>query len=272
MLDNNPPAEGIMRSMSRYACPFCGVLLAQEQINIKEGVAQCAGCGRLSKLSDVMEYAETESRMLQLPTGCSIMDTGNEIHIRATLRSIPKALGALAISLFWNGIVSVFVLLAIAGLWSNLIGPMPDYFPAPEVNDKPMSLGMAIFLWIFLTPFIVLGAGMIFSIFLYLAGRVDVRVSEYHASARTSVGPFRWTKRFDPNAVTKVTIGETFWRSNDSANPLIQIDADDTIKFGSSLSEVRRDWLRAVLQVLLLQPNSPQYDEVMKQSETRQRF
>lgn len=83
------------------------------------------------------------------------------VNIGATHRSIGSAIGLLLFALFWNGIVSVFVLFAIAGTLKQFNIGLPEWFPAPNMNGEPMSLGMVLFLWIFLTPFIAIGLGMI---------------------------------------------------------------------------------------------------------------
>jgi|GEM_PF-448822 len=269
--DNDTPAEGTIGNMPLHACPFCGVLLAHGQINIKEDVARCTSCGRLSKLSDVVEYVETGRRAQQMPAGCSITGTGNEIQIRATLRSIPKLPDALATAILFNGVISIFALMAIAGLWSNLVGPVPGFLPEPEMNGGPLTLGPTITLCIFLIPLIVLGIDLALSFFLYLLGQVDVRITKHDASVRTSVGPFSRMKRFDPNAVMSVEITETRWRSNRLNNLVIQVDADEKIKFGRMLTEPRQDWLRSVLHTLLIKQNLTLYEAVMKQAENRQR-
>jgi hypothetical protein len=43
---------------------------------------------------------------------------------------------------------SVFVLVALAGTLRNLGIPLPHWFPAPNMNGSPISVGMTIFLWI----------------------------------------------------------------------------------------------------------------------------
>jgi hypothetical protein len=51
--------------------------------------------------------------------------------------------------------------------------------------------------------------------------------------------------------VTRVAIGQTSYMQNNQRKPLIVIDADRTIKFGSMLSEVRRAWMLSVLRLRL---------------------
>jgi hypothetical protein len=160
-------------------------------------------------------------------------------------------------AIFWNGIVSVFVLLAIAGLYTNLIGPLPSWFPSPfqSAGNNSMPLGVTLFLCIFLTPFILIGLCMLGMLFLFVIGSVHVQLDGQSASVRTGIGPFRWRQRFDASCVRSVTIGRTEWQQNGKHKPVICIEADRTVKFGSMLSEERRNWLHAVLYVLLISPD-----------------
>ncbi len=261
--------------MAENNCPSCGEHLPAAQINVAKGIAFCLACETISKLDDVMRVSGTREALEQMPPGCEVTDAGREVRIRVSLRSVTAALGYLAISLFWNGIVSVFVILAIGSLITHLFGPLPDWVPVPTSSTdgpepgKPkevMSLGMTIFLMIFLIPFVTIGACMIGALLLSLFGRIDVRLGEESASVRTGFGPFGWTRRFDPREVRGVSIGETSWKENDQAKPVIRIDVGDSITFGSTMSESRRDWLRAALHVLLVTPDSEQREMIMRQA------
>ena len=205
--------------MTENPCPECGEPIPAESINIEEGVALCPNCGRLSRLSEVVERRPPMVETLdQPPKGCEILHLGREVLARASLRSLPGFAGSLFFALFWNGITSVFVLVALAGLYTNLIGPLPAWFPAPDMDDG-MSLGMTLFLCVFLTPFVVIGLGMIGAVLLNLVGRVEVRISETEGIVRTGVGFLTWNRRFDPNQVRHVEAGVTAWQTNDQSNP-----------------------------------------------------
>lgn len=181
----------------------------------------------------------------------------------ASARSVGGAAGLTFVCLFWNGIVSVFVLVAFAGLYTNLIGPLPQWFPAPTGNGSKsgsgsgigMPLGMAIFLCIFLIPFVTVGLIMIGSWFTCIAGDVRVVLQGATGAVSTGVGPIRWTRRFDASAVKRVGRSQTSWKQNDQSKPVIEIQADRTIKFGSVLSDERREWMiRTVRPLLMVKP------------------
>jgi hypothetical protein len=239
--------------MHQYHCPSCNHVLPAQQINVSQAVAHCLNCGKLSSLNDVMENEESQEQVLDTPSGCYVWEEGSRIRVQATLRSISGALGALFISLFWNGIVSVFVLIALAGLWVNFIGPLPEGFPAPDGEDgEPIPLGMTLFLCVFLMPFVLIGSCMIGSVFLNLWGKVEVVLDGSLGKVRTSIGPLGWTRRFDATSVDEVSIGRSSIETNGKRAKLIRIEADRTIKFGSQLNEKRLEWMRSVLKKLLV--------------------
>jgi hypothetical protein len=244
--------------MSMNICPECGQPIASDDINLKEGVALCRACGKLSRLADIADQPSVDAAELTTPPpGCSYQEQlGGGLVVRASHRSIGAAIGTLAICLFWNGIVSVFVLFAIAGLYTHLVGPLPKWFPVPSSGKNGslgpgIPLGETIFLCIFLMPFVLVGSGLVLAFFTYLLGRTELVVTGDTGRIRTGIGPLNWTRRFDVSRVTRVAIGQTAYTQNNQSKPLIVIDADRTIKFGSMLSEVRRAWMLSVLRLRL---------------------
>jgi len=237
--------------MNQNYCPACGEPISAEQMNLAEGVALCPSCGQLSRLADVLNAAGPAAELLeQTPPGCRVSMWGQEIRVLAPLRSGGALIGTLFFALFWNGIVSVFLLIALAGLYTNLVGPLPVWFPAPKM-DHPMPLGMTLFLCVFLLPFIAIGASLLATALLYAAGKIEVLIGDSQAVVKTGVGFLVWRRRFDPTQVHRVTIGKSSWKSDDQAKELIAIEADRTIKFGTLLPDERREWLQTVLHVLL---------------------
>lgn len=217
-------------------------------------------CGRLSRLSELNYGQRPIHEILSKPPGgCSIQPVGPGVVATASLRSLPGFLGCAAFALFWNGVVSVFVLIAIAGLYANLIGPIPDWFPAPELNQgkpamngEPMELGMTLFLCVFLIPFITVGAGMTAAALVNLVGKVEVVIDELDSWVATGIGFLKWKRQFDPRAVHSITYGTSAWQSDGNTCRVIELTADRTIKFGSMLPSERLEWLKTVLNELLL--------------------
>ncbi len=254
--------------MSPNQCPACQAPITASDINIEQGVALCPECGKLSRLVDLIAQSEAADPELAAnpPRGCRWYQDGMATVLVATTRSVGGAFFMLFFSLFWNRIVSVFVLIAVAGLYTNLVGPLPSWFPAPPLNGQGtgggssgagsggggMPLGMALFMCIFLIPFILIGAGTLLLALHSLFGRVEVRLLGDEGQVRNALGPLSWKRRFSTAEVTRITQGETSYTENGRAKPLIAIEADRTIKFGSGLSPRKRSWMMAALHALLL--------------------
>ncbi|MCX5659529.1 MAG: hypothetical protein NTW19_07370 [Planctomycetota bacterium] len=251
-----------MTTEASNICPACGAAIAIDDINIQEGVGLCRACGRLSRLADMVEACEWAGVSEEPPAGCRLDDDGARIAVRASARTVGGMLGVLAICLFWNGIVSVFLLVAIGGLYTHLVGPLPAWFPAPSGQGSPggagsgsngfQTLGETLFLCVFLTPFVLVGLALIGGLVFAAAGEVRVQLDGAAGSVWTGVKFIGWTQRFDASAVTRVTIGNASWPKNDQVQKNIEIHADRRVKFGSGLPEARRLWMTMVLRTLLL--------------------
>ncbi|MEM8667913.1 MAG: hypothetical protein AAGG48_10380 [Planctomycetota bacterium] len=245
-------------------CPVCDQSISADDINLKEGVALCPSCGKLIRLSELNLSGRPNQQVIhEPPAGCSASPVGNGAVVRATLRSLAGCVMCFVFAAFWNGIVSVFVLVAIAGLYANLIGPVPDWFPAPGVengepimNDAPMGMGETLFLCVFLIPFVTIGLVLIGVMLVQLCGRVEVVIQQEGSFVATGVGFLKYKKHFDPNQVSSIEFSHTSWQSDGEAKRVLEIKSDRTIKFGSMLTDDRIEWMRVVLYELVMNSNS----------------
>jgi hypothetical protein len=237
-------------SAGAATCPTCNNGIAAEDLNMSEGAGLCRACNKLFRLSELTQANETQELIEQSqgepPAGTWASDNGNEQIYGASTRSIGGFLAALAICLFWNGIVSVFVLVNLASTLKLLGVQLPAWFPAPKMNGGAMGAGMTIFLWIFLTPFLLVGAAIIAGMFMCLAGRVEVIISQNMGKVFSGVGPFGYTKRFDPTSVRSIQYEDKKWTDSDGdkrTKTNIVIEADKRIEFGSMLPKERQRFL-----------------------------
>ncbi|MBX3402104.1 MAG: hypothetical protein KF699_01700 [Phycisphaeraceae bacterium] len=248
------------------ACP-CGQDIPIADINVAEGVALCRGCGKLSRLMDLAtpleEAAAIEAANAEPPKGCRIDDLGGQVVLVASARSLTTAGPLLFFAAFWISIVSVFVLIAIAGLWTNFVGPIPSWFPAPAANNgsggsnnsigSGMPLGMTLFLCVFLIPFVTIGLGVLCAALVALLGRVEVRLRGPDGAVFTGIGPIGWRRRFDASRVKAVKFAESSVETNGKRQKLIAIEGEEkTVKFGSVLTDQRRVWLAGALKTVLM--------------------
>ena len=190
------------------------------------------------------------------PAGAWYRVEGMERIAGATHRSLGAAIGLLVMALFWNGIVSVFVLLASAATVRNLGLTMPGWFPAPRMSGVEMSVGMTLFLWLFLTPFIVIGLGMGGAFLVSLAGWSEVRINGADGMVVTGVGAIGWRTRFDTSHIKDVRIDDRQWRDSDGdphrkTNIVIETASGKQIKFGSTLTDERRTFVAGAVRKAL---------------------
>lgn len=91
-------------------------------MNVVNDLAYWRACNLSHKLSALTQGAELDATidLNNPPAGAWYRSDGMGPVIAATHRALGTAIGALAVSLFWNGIVSVFVLLAAASTLRQL--------------------------------------------------------------------------------------------------------------------------------------------------------
>lgn len=241
---------------TRVICRECTSEVLPDDVNVGEGIAYCRGCGHLSRLSDMLEAVDDPDLDLDRPPpGCRVLHNGMTTVVQASARSGCAAGGTLFAALFWNGIVSVFVLVALGGTVQHIFGTMPSWFPAPNFSGGSgggLPLGMLIFLWIFLLPFIAIGLMLIGTFLTTCLGRVEARLDDRRCTLFTGFAFVGWRRSFDLAAVESVSIGQTTWKENDQSKPVIVIDAGRRYRVGSVLPEVRRRWMAGVLRRLLV--------------------
>lgn len=239
-------------------CPQCSRPIPRDDVNVAADVAYCRACHLSHALSELTHemYLTVDLDLGHPPTGAWYRNEGGETIVGASHRSLVGALGALAVSLFWNGITSLFVFVAISGTLANLDITAPHWFPAPNMNGKPMSVGAVTFLWIFLTPFIGIGIGMIGAFLSCLCGRTEVRIFPGQGAIFVGLGPLGYTRRFESSKVKHIRIEDQYSSRNGQSKICIVIEtaAGKVIKFGSMLREDRRKFLAGALRKSLACP------------------
>lgn len=229
-------------------CPKCNRVIAAEDINVAKDVAYCRECNVSYSLAKLTHGAELLSvDLTRPPAGAWSQNDGSTTVIGASNRSLGTALAMLFVSLFWNGILSIFVCSALAGTLQHMDIPLPDWFPNPDAKGDAMPFGMVIFLWIFLIPFILIGLLFVGTFLSSLFGRTEVRIQNSDGRVFVGIGPVGWRGRFDARAVKDVRIEETAPRSNNSTTTKIVIETKEgkLIRFGSLLKDERRRFVAA---------------------------
>ncbi len=224
-------------------------------INVVTDVAYCRNCNIAYSLAELTNGSELEAgvNLENPPPGAWYRRDTLETVIGATNRSAGPAFGILCFALFWNGITSIFVTIAISQTLQILNIPVPPWFPAPHMNNGPTGVGMILFQWLFLTPFMLIGLGMVAMLLSYVAGRTEIKIGSTEGIAFTGVGPLGLRKRFDLREVQQIRVDDRQWMDNDGHRQrkvaiVIETKAGKLIKFGSLLREDRRKFVAGALR------------------------
>ena len=236
-------------------CTKCRRVISSDDINVAKDVAYCRQCNISYRLSDLTfgKESDPDVDLRHPPQGAWYRTDGGGTVVGATNRSLGAALGMLFFALFWNGIVSVFLAVVISGTLHNLHLPVPVWFPAPKMNGGDMGPGMTLFMWLFLTPFLLIGLLLAITLISSLIGRTEVKIENLRGTIFTGVGVIGWKRRFDPSQVRDVRLDET--RNTDSKNTitiLIETREGKRLKLGSLLRDERRQFVFGVLRKTLV--------------------
>lgn len=240
--------------MTTPTCSKCQRVIPADDINVARDVAFCRSCSLSYALSDLTHEDEEESNvdLNRPPNGTWHRETAIGTVVGASHFKLKSAAGLLFVTLFWNGIVSIFVTLAVAATLKNLHITPPESFPVPKMNGKEMGVGITVFLWLFLTPFITIGSILAVSLLSTLFGRTEVEVSGGIASIRVGIGPVAWTRRLDLSQMGTLRLHENVNRNGGNTESILVETRDGKeIKFGSLLPDNRRRYLLAALKAML---------------------
>lgn len=235
-------------------CPRCKSLIPSEDVNVGNDIAFCRRCNLAHSLAALASGVAVDENVdfSRPPAGTWFQRNGDGMIVGATHRSLGQAFTLLFISLFWNGIVSVFLVLAAASTLGHLGISLPAWLPGGLAKPAHMPLLFTIFLWVFLTPFIAVGAVLASTFLSCLAGRTELRVQGREGVLFTGIGPLGFSKRFATSEVKDVRIEDRRWRDSDGdSRRSTQIIIDTglkPIKFGSMLTKERRQFLAGVVK------------------------
>jgi hypothetical protein len=237
-------------------CPKCGKNIPRENINVARDTAYCRECNLICALSDLTEHEDKSIKegifSLNEPIkGAWFRRDMFGVSMGASCRSLSTVAGVLFFALFWNGLVSIFVVDNIAQTLRCAGIPIPEWFP--NMPSSKEGLGMVLFLWLFLTPFIVVGMGMLGAAGTALFGKYEITLSADRDIGKIFVGVGRigWTRKFVPSQINVVHIvdegrpGARGWRQE---KIFLWTKTGETIKFGTILTAKRRAFLLYALE------------------------
>ena len=189
-------------------CRQCQNTIPAEDVNVASDVAFCRPCNHATKLSDfVTSGTSSVPPLMELfdptnpPHGAWARGGPDNMELCASHRS-ESAYAMLGFCVVLNSGVSVFLVLVISSTLNLLGVQMPNWFY--DIDGSEMGVGGTLFMWLFLTPFILVGLGMFVWVLNCFFGRTTLRIGHSDGELFTRIGPFGWTQRFNALEVSDV--------------------------------------------------------------------
>ncbi|MGO9201951.1 MAG: hypothetical protein ACLQM8_15595 [Limisphaerales bacterium] len=218
----------------KVTCPKCRTEIPLEDINVAKDIALCRQCSQtysFAELSQDSGVADVDTS--RPPKGAWYKSQGIESEVGARTRSW-AALFLAPFALVWSG-------LSLGGIYGSQA--------AKGRFDLRMSL--------FGIPFVIGTLILVPITLMTVFGKVVVRSSGDQGCVFTGVGPFGWSRRFRWGEIGAVRSTTTRWQQNGRFMPLIELEGPKPIRFGSQLSEARRQFMLAVLRPMAKGRSAP---------------
>ena len=235
-------------------CPRCKGVIPSEEVNVAKDIAYCRNCNLALSLSALAAgtAVDEDVDLNRAPAGAWFRRDLEGIAIGATNRSLASGFALIFFALFWNGIVSFFVLITVAATLHKMGIAVPAWLPTTLIKTGNLHLGMIIFLWLFLTPFMALGLLLCGLIVNCLGGRGEVLLKKGQGDLFTGIGPIGFHQRFELARVRDVRVEHHRWRDTDGdsrrSTHIIIETATQCFRFGSMFTDERRRFVAAALK------------------------
>ena len=195
--------------MVTVECPLCEGVIPPEDVNVAKDVAYCRRCSEAHAMSELVADGADEADLTDVdlrnpPASVYYDDLGFDKKITVKHRSLVAAIPLTAMALFWNGIVSVFVVFNLLNTL-DLLGV--EVSGVQFINsDDVMGWGMVLFMWLFLTPFIVIGVSLVLALLMSLFGKTEIHIGKDEGVVFWGFGFVGRRRRFDPQLIESVRI------------------------------------------------------------------
>jgi hypothetical protein len=214
-----------------YKCIYCEAPLELDDINVSTDVALCRSCNKTMAFSALTEVDELAAVDIMNPpkyvTFNSEFDGGSAITYR-------KRSG------FVFFLLPFALVLTFIPLFSIIL---------PQLKKGQFDLGQSLGV----IPFLFGAIGMWFAIFVMLFGRWVVRLSNGQGTAFIGVAGIGWTRRFNYDRTSRVSLRENGVKVNDIPKKAITIDTDGArTQFGSLMHEESKLYIAALLRQAFL--------------------
>jgi hypothetical protein len=178
----------------RVKCVSCKKEIPAEDVNLDTSLAKCRGCHAVFDFTEQVKDGSPPPKRrdrgeIALPKNLVVAEGMQSLDIVRKWARGP-AFFFLFFSGFWNSIVLVFVVAAASGMM------------------KDGGDGFGWFIWVFLTPFILIGLGTGYAALALLLNKTKISVEG--TELKVSHGPMRWpgAKTLDAAQVAQLYCAE----------------------------------------------------------------
>ena len=164
----------------RIRCVSCRKDIHADDVNLDNALAKCRSCHAVFDFTDQVRSAAPPAAKVKRDRGEIPMPKNLVVAEGLQTLDIVRKWGRgpgcffLFFAAFWNSIVFVFVLAAAFG----------------EVKEKGSGEPVGWFIWVFLTPFILVGLGTGYAALAFLLNKTTIKVEGNEL--KVSHGPLRW--------------------------------------------------------------------------------
>jgi hypothetical protein len=125
------------------------------------------------------------------------------------------------------------------------------------MNGEVMGVGMTVIFCAFLSPFVIIGSGMIIHTLLRFFGTTVILIDRDNSYLSTGISFVRLKMQFDPMNVKSIKIVLRKICQQNQRNFVREIMSTRRDKFGLMLSETQQDWVSSFLAAVLIQKKIP---------------
>lgn len=171
-------------------CKGCGKPIPADDVDIKSGMGKCRLCNAVFAIGDqVVPQGKAVRGPIPMPRNIVVAEGPDSLDVVRKWKRGPIAAFFLIFALGWNSLVSVFVYAVASGM---------------EFKSDSGEVASSTFLWVFLTPFILVGIGTGYAALGLLLNRTKVRVVEDKLTVRHRPIPWPGRHSLDANQINQL--------------------------------------------------------------------
>ena len=229
----------------RIICPKCSRPIPAEDVNTTTNIAFCRPCVEAFALTSMVK-PDAIPRLSPPEKRLSILEIQGNVLTLILPRGGAKGLGCflLIFSIFWNGIVSIFVFISAWNL-----------FHTGSMNVKSEGGGSVpdLYAALFLVPFVLIGIGMALATIYIFFTQSSLVMDHERGLFRREIFGMKFDKKFEMAEVKSIKLVVSYTENGVAVYGIGILKESETksgglttgarICFGSGLPEDEKEWL-----------------------------